>query len=35
MVVAAAKVAVGLAMLVMIYRNNRTIDIDALNKLKW
>ena len=35
MVVAAAEVAVGLAMLVMIYRNTRTLDIDALNKLKW
>ncbi len=35
MVVAAAEVAVGLAMLVMIYRNTKTIDINALNKLKW
>ncbi len=35
MVVAAAEVAVGLAMLVMIFRNIRTIDMDALNKLKW
>ncbi len=31
MVVAAAEVAVGLAMLVMIYRNIRTLDINALN----
>lgn len=35
MVVAAAEIAVGLAMLVMIYRNIRTIDIDALKQLKW
>ena len=35
LVVAAAEVAVGLAMLVMIYRNVRTVDINALNQLKW
>jgi NADH-quinone oxidoreductase subunit K len=35
MVVAAAEVAVGLAILVMIYRNLRTTDIDALKKLKF
>ena len=35
MAVAAAEVAVGLAILMMIYRNIRTTDIDALNKLKW
>lgn len=35
MVVAAAEVAIGLAMLVMIYRNIKSIDINALNKLKW
>lgn len=35
MVVAAAEIAVGLAILVMIYRNIRTIDIYELNKLKW
>lgn len=35
MVVAAAEVAIGLAMLVMIYRNTKTLDINALNKLKW
>lgn len=35
MVVAAAEVAVGLAMLVMIYRNTHTVDINELNKLKW
>jgi NADH-quinone oxidoreductase subunit K len=34
MAVAAAEVAVGLAILVTIYRNTRTTDIDALNKLK-
>ena len=35
MVVAAAEVAVGLAMLVMIYRNTKSIDINSLDKLKW
>jgi NADH-quinone oxidoreductase subunit K len=35
MAVAAAEVAVGLAILIMIYRNARTTDIDFLNKLKW
>lgn len=34
MAVAAAEVAVGLAILVMIYNNIRTVDIDELNKLK-
>ncbi len=35
MVVAAAEVAVGLAILMMIYRNTKSTDIDTLNKLKW
>lgn len=35
MVVAAAEVAVGLALLVSIYRNMSTTDIDILSKLKW
>lgn len=35
MVVAAAEVAVGLAILMMIYRNTHSTDIDVLNKLKW
>ncbi|TAL62935.1 MAG: NADH-quinone oxidoreductase subunit NuoK [Bacteroidetes bacterium] len=34
MVVAAAEVAVGLAILIMIYRNTGTTDINVLNKLK-
>ena len=34
MAVAAAEVAVGLAILSMIYRNIKSIDIDLLNKLK-
>ena len=34
MAVAAAEVAVGLAILVMIYNNIRTVDINALSKLK-
>lgn len=35
MLVAAAEVAVGLAILVMTYRNTRSTDIDVLSKLKW
>ena len=35
MAVAAAEVAIGLAILVMMYRNNRTTDINVLNRLKW
>ena len=34
MVVAAAEVAVGLAIVVMVYRNIGSTDINALNKLK-
>ena len=34
MAVAAAEVAVGLDILMMIYRNTKSIDIDILNKLK-
>jgi len=35
MAVAAAEVAVGLAILIMMYRNTRTTDINVLNRLKW
>lgn len=35
MAVAAAEVAVGLAIIVMIYRNTGSVDIDMMNKLKW
>lgn len=35
MAVAAAEVAVGLAILTMIYRNTRSTDINTLNRLKW
>src|SRR6476659_1519210 len=34
MAVAAAEVAVGLAILTMVYRNVKTIDIDLLSRLK-
>jgi NADH-quinone oxidoreductase subunit K len=34
MAVAAAEVAVGLAILIMIYRNARTSDTEVLNQLK-
>jgi NADH-quinone oxidoreductase subunit K len=34
MAVAAAEVAVGLAIIVMIYRNIRSIDISLLDKLR-
>ncbi|MDB4924312.1 NADH-quinone oxidoreductase subunit NuoK [Mucilaginibacter sp.] len=32
---AAAEVAVGLAIIVMVYRNTNSIDINVLNRLKW
>jgi NADH-quinone oxidoreductase subunit K len=35
MAVAAAEVAVGLAILIVVYHNTRTTDINVLNKLKW
>lgn len=35
MAVAAAEVAVGLAILIMIYRNANTSDTEVLNELKW
>ena len=35
MAVAAAEVAVGLAILIIIYHNTRSTDIKVLNKLKW
>lgn len=34
MSVAAAEVAVGLAILVMLFRNMKTVDIEALSKIK-
>ncbi|MBB6612774.1 NADH-quinone oxidoreductase subunit NuoK [Pontibacter sp. Tf4] len=35
MAVAAAEVCVGLAIIVMIYRNVRSTDVQLLNRLKW
>lgn len=35
MAVAAAEVAVGLAIIVMIHRNFKTTDINLLSKLRW
>lgn len=35
MAVAAAEVAVGLAILIMVYRNAKTSDTEVLNQLKW
>lgn len=35
MALAAAEVAIGLAIIVMIYRNTNSIDINVLNRLKW
>lgn len=35
MAVAAAEVAVGLAILVMVYKNTKTTDVNFLNKMKW
>ena len=33
--IAAAEAAVGLAMVIMLYRNRETINIDRFNLLKW
>lgn len=35
MAVAAAEVAIGLAIIVMLYRNVRSLDVGLMNKLKW
>jgi len=35
MAVAAAEVAVGLALLVAIFRKNQSIDVDRLNVMRW
>lgn len=35
MAVAAAEITVGLAILVMIYRNTGSVSIDSLKNLKW
>jgi NAD(P)H-quinone oxidoreductase subunit 4L len=35
MVVAAAEVAVGLAIIIAIYRNRETIDTDKIDLMKW
>ena len=34
MALAAAEVAVGLAIIVMVYRNTRSVDINSLNRLR-
>ena len=34
MIVAAAEVSVGLAIIVMLYRNTHSIDVNFLNRLK-
>jgi len=35
MAVAAAEVAVGLAIIIALYRNRQTVDVGVLNLLKW
>ena len=35
MVVAAAEIAIGLAIVVMIHRNTKTVDVNEWSKLKW
>ncbi|MEJ5054211.1 NADH-quinone oxidoreductase subunit NuoK [Sphingobacterium sp. MYb382] len=35
MALAAAEVAVGLAIIVMVYRNTKSVDIESLSKLRW
>jgi len=34
-VVAAAEAAVGLAIIIAIYRNRQTVEVDKINLLKW
>src|SRR5688500_7488820 len=33
--VAAAEVGVGLAVVILIYRNRRTVDVDEMSLMKW
>lgn len=35
MALAAAEVAIGLAIVIMVYRNTKSVDIESLNKLRW
>ncbi len=35
MAVAAAEVAIGLAIIVMLYRNVRSLDVGLMNKIRW
>src|SRR5690606_16346361 len=35
MALAAAEVAVGLAIIIMVYRNTKSVDIESLSKLRW
>ena len=35
MTVAAAEAAVGLALMIALFRNRETIDVDQINMLKW
>ena len=35
MAVAAAEAAIGLAIVIALYRNKQTVDIDEINILKW
>ncbi len=35
MVVAAAEVAVGLAIIISIYRNRETVDVEKIDLMKW
>lgn len=35
MALAAAEVAVGLAIVIMVYRNTKSVDIETLSKLRW
>ena len=35
MTVAAAEVAVGLAIIILIYRNRQTVNVDEVDSMKW
>jgi len=35
MALAAAEVAIGLAIVIMVYRNTKSVDLESLSKLRW
>jgi NADH-quinone oxidoreductase subunit K len=35
MALAAAEVAIGLSIVIMVYRNTKSVDMESLSKLRW